>query len=124
MEQTLTPVTNIEVVFTFLLTNNDKGFSGALSFKTVASKLNDSLVTVSADNAFYNALFGGLFNKQLSEEEEMEYNYLFELVYGLEIFIKDTETEETMRHRFSSLYSKEAVMDCDAKIKEMLDEFN
>lgn len=124
MEQTLTPVTNIEVVFTFLLTNNDKGFSGALSFKTVANKLNDSLVTVSADNAFYNALFGGLFNKQLSEEEEMEYNYLFELVYGLEIFIKDTETEETMRHRFSSLYSKEAVMDCDAKIKEMLDEFN
>lgn len=124
MEQTLTPVTNIEVVFTFLLTNNDKGFSGALSFKTVANKLNDSLVTVSADNAFYNALFGGLFNKQLSEEEEMEYNHLFELVYGLEIYIKDTETEETMRHRFSSLYSKEAVMDCDAKIKEMLDEFN
>lgn len=124
MEQTLTPVTNIEVVFTFLLTNNDKGFSGALSFKTVANKLNDSLVTVSADNAFYNALFGGLFNKQLSEEEEMEYNHLFELVYGLEIFIKDTETEETMRHRFSSLYNKEAVMDCDAKIKEMLDEFN
>lgn len=124
MEQTLTPVTNIEVVFTFLLTNNDKGFSGALSFKTVANKLNDSLVTVSADNAFYNALFGGLFNKQLNEEEEMEYNHLFELVYGLEIFIKDTETEETMRHRFSSLYNKEAVMDCDAKIKEMLDEFN
>lgn len=124
MEQTLTPVTNIEVVFTFLLTNNDKGFSGALSFKTVANKLNDSLVTVSADNAFYNALFGGLFNKQLSEEEEMEYNHLFELVCGLEVYIKDTETEETMRHRFSSLYSKEAVMDCDAKIKEMLDEFN
>ena len=124
MEQTLTPVTNIEVVFTFLLTNNDKGFSGALSFKTVANKLNDSLVTVSADNAFYNALFGGLFNKQLSEEEEMEYNHLFELVCGLEVYIKDTETEETMRHRFSSLYNKEAVMDCDAKIKEMLDEFN
>ena len=124
MELNLTPVSNIEVTFTFSVANKEKGFRGALSFKTVANKLNDSLVTVSADNAFYNALFGGLFNKQLSEEEEMEYNHLFELVYGLEIYIKDTETKETMRHRFSSLYSKEAVMDCDAKIKEMLDEFN
>lgn len=124
MELNLTPVTNIEVVFTFLLTNNDKGFSGALSFKTTAKRLDDSLVTISTDNAFYNALFGGLLNKPLSEEEEMEYNYLFELVCGLEVYIKDTETEETMTHHFSSLYSKEAVMNCDDQIKEMLDEFN
>ena len=124
MELELTPVPNIEVTFTFLFVNDKKDSSGSLIFKTTANRLDYSLVTISADNAFYNALFGGLFNKQLTEKEEIEYNYLFERVYGLEVYIKDTETKETMKQHFYSLYSKEAVMNCDVKIKEMLNEFN
>ncbi len=124
MELKLTPVNNIEITFTFSLVNKEKNFNGTLTYKTVANKLNDSLVTVSADNAFYNALFGGLFNKQLTEKEEMEYNHLFEQVSGLDLSIVDTETDEAVEYYFTTLYSKEAVMNCDDKIKEMLNEFN
>ena len=124
MELKLTPVLNIEITFTFSLLNKDKGFNGTLNFKTVANRLNDSLVTVSADNAFYNALFNGLFDEQLDAKDEMQYNSLFERVSGLEVPIENTETEETTEYYFSSLYSKEAVMDCDIMIAEMLKEFN
>lgn len=124
MELKLTPVLNIEITFTFSLLNKDKGFNGTLNFKTVANRLNDSLVTVSADNAFYNALFNGLFDEQLDAKDEMQYNSLFERVSGLEVTIENTETEETTEYYFSSLYSKEAVMDCDIMIAEMLKEFN
>ena len=124
MELKLTPVLNIEITFTFSLLNKDKGFNGTLNFKTVANRLNDSLVTVSADNAFYNALFNGLFDEQLDAKDEMQYNSLFERVSGLEVTIENTETEETTEYYFSSLYNKEAVMNCDIMIAEMLKEFN
>lgn len=124
MELKLTPVLNIEINFTFSIINKEKGFTGTLNFKTVANRLNDSLVTVSADNAFYNALFNGLFDEQLDVKDEMQYNSLFERVSGLEVTIENTETGETTEYYFSSLYSKEAVMDCDIMIAEMLKEFN
>lgn len=124
MELKLIPVLNIEITFAFSLLNKDKGFTGTLNFKTVANRLNDSLVTVSADNAFYNALFDGLFDKQLNEKDEIQYNSLFERVSGLEVTIENTETGETTEYYFSSLYSKEAVMDCDIMIAEMLKKFN
>lgn len=124
MELKLTPVLNIEITFTFSLLNKDKGFNGTLNFKTVANRLNDSLVTVSADNAFYNALFNGLFDEQLDAKDEMQYNSLFKRVSGLEVTIENTVTGETTEYYFSSLYSKEAVMDCDIMIAEMLKEFN
>lgn len=82
------------------------------------------MVTVSADNAFYNALFNGLFDEQLNEKDEMQYNSLFKRVSGLEVTIENTVTGETTEYYFSSLYSKEAVMDCDIMIAEMLKEFN
>ena len=66
----------------------------------------------------------GLFDEQLNEKDEMQYHSLFKRVSGLEVTIENTETGETTEYYFSSLYSKEAVMDCDIMIAEMLKEFN
>lgn len=124
MELKLTPVENIKITFAFSLVNKERDFNGTLTYRTVAYRQEQSLTTISADNAFYNALFGGLFNKDLTEEEEMEYNHLFEQVSGLEVSIEDTETNKQHSYYFGSLYSKKAVIDCDTMIAEMLNEFN
>lgn len=124
MELKLTPVENIKITFAFSLVNKEKDFNGTLTYRTVVYRQEQSLTTISADNAFYNALFGGLFNKDLTEEEEMKYNHLFEQVSGLEVSIEDTKTDKHHSYYFGSLYSKEAVIDCDTMIAEMLNEFN
>lgn len=124
MELKLTPVENIKITFAFSLVNKERDFNGTLTYRTVAYSQEQSLTTISADNAFYNALFGGLFNKDLTEEEEMKYNHLFEQVSGLEVSIEDTKTDKHHSYYFGSLYSKEAVIDCGTMIAEMLNEFN
>ena len=124
MELNLTPVSNIEVNFTFSVVNKEKGFNGSLAFKTVANKLNDSLVTVSADNAFYNALFGALLGETLSEEDEQKWNNVFDNIESLKVSIKDTGTNKEKEMTFYSLWSKAAVIECDNVIAEMLNYFN
>lgn len=124
MELNLTPVNNIEVTFTFSIVNEEKGFNGSLTFKTVANKLNDSLVAVSADNVFYNALFGGLLGEILSEEDEQKWNNVFDNIESLKVSIKDTNTDKEKGMTFHSLWSKAAVIECDAVINEMLNYFN
>nr|DAN63199.1 MAG TPA: hypothetical protein [Caudoviricetes sp.] len=124
MELNLTPVSNIEVNFTFSVVNKEKGFNGNLTFKTVANKLNNSLVTVSTDNAFYNALFGGLLGKTLSEEDEQKWNNIFDNIESLKVFIKDTDTNKEKEMTFYSLWSKTVVIECDTVIAEMLNYFN
>lgn len=124
MELNLTPVSNIEVNFTFSVVNKEKGFNGNLTFKTVANKLNNSLVTVSTDNAFYNALFGGLLGKTLSEEDEQKWNNIFDNIESLKVFIKDTDTNKEKEMTFYSLWSKAVVIECDTVIAEMLNYFN
>nr|DAO80634.1 MAG TPA: hypothetical protein [Caudoviricetes sp.] len=124
MELNLTPVSNIEVNFTFSVVNKEKGFNGNLTFKTVANKLNNSLVTVSTDNAFYNALFGGLLGETLSEEDEQKWNNIFDNIESLKVFIKDTDTNKEKEMTFYSLWSKAAVIECDTVIAEMLNYFN
>lgn len=123
MELNLTPVSNIEVTFTFTVANKEKGFNGSLTFKTVANKLNDSLVTVSTDNAFYNALFGGLLGETLSEEDEQKWNNIFDNVESLKVTIKDTNTDKEKKMTFYSLWSKAAVIECDNVIAVMLNYF-
>lgn len=124
MELELTPVNNIVVTFTFHLTNEERGFNGVLVFETVANKLNDSLVTVSADNAFYNALFSGLLGKTLSEEDERRWNNVFDNIESLKVTIKDTNTNKEKEMTFYSLWDKAAVIECDKVIAVMLNYFN
>lgn len=123
MELTLTPVSNINVTFTFTLENKEKDVNAVLTYKTIAQSLEGELVTVSADNALYTALFDGLLGQILSEKAEQEWNDVFSKVKELNVSIKDINNDKEKEMTFYSLWSKAAVIECDTVINEMLNWF-
>lgn len=123
MELKLTPVSNINVIFTFTLEDKEKDVSAVLTYKTIAQSLEGELVTVSADNALYTALFDGLLGQILTEEDEQKWNDVFSKVKELNVSVKDTNNDKEKEMTFYSLWSKAAVIECDAVINEMLNWF-
>lgn len=123
MELKLTPVSNINVTFTFTLEDKLKDVNAVLTYKTIAQSLEGELVTVSADNALYTALFDGLLGQILTEEDEQEWNDIFNKVKELKVSVKDINNDKEKEMTFYSLWNKAAVIECDTIINEMLNWF-